>query len=216
MHVVDLSHTIETGMPVYPGDEGTVLRRTAFVARDGFAQTSLAMTSHAGTHVDAAAHVHVDAPGLDRLGPDNFTGWGAVVDLTSLSPDGAPARIGHAHLAHLADMDGLDFVLLRTGWDRFWRTGSYYSGFPTLSETACRFLGGLQLKGVGLDTPSPDPVDSTDLAAHHILTDHGLVIVENLCNLDALPPADFIFCCLPLRLRDGEASPVRAVGLTLG
>jgi kynurenine formamidase len=219
MRAVDLSHIVETGMPVYPGDQGTVIRRTAFIHRDGYAQTSLEMTSHAGTHLDVAAHAFADAPGLDRLGPDNFTGWGAVLDLTDLCPAGQEpsaqgAPVDQPRLARLADMEGLDFVLLRTGWDRFWKTDAYYRGFPFLTETACRFLGGLGLKGVGLDTPSPDPVDPPSMSAHTILFDHGLTVVENLCNLGELPPEGFIFCCLPLRLRDGEASPVRAIALT--
>lgn len=214
MRAIDLSHIVETGMPVYPGDEPTVIRRTAFIHRDGYAQTSLAMTSHAGTHVDVAAHGFADAPGLDRLGPDNFTGRGAVADLTTPCAATPGLRIDQTHLARLADMDGLDFVLIRTGWDAHWGTDAYFRGFPTLTDTACRFLAGLQLKGVGLDTPSPDPVGSPDMAAHTILFDHGLAIVENLCNLGELPPEGFLFCCLPLRIRDGEGSPVRAIALT--
>ena len=211
MQTIDLSHVIHTGMPVFPGDESANLRRTHFVNRHGFAQTTMAMSSHTGTHVDCAAHLFADAPGLDWLGPDNFTGWAAVVDLTGL----AVPRIDQPDLAHLADIEGLDFVLLRTGWDRHWKTDQYYTGsFSTLTETAARFLGGLGLKGIGLDTPSPDPVDSHDLPAHHILFDHGLVIVENLTNLAELPFQDFVFSCLPLRLMDGDGSPVRAVGMT--
>lgn len=210
MHVVDLTHSFHTGMPVYPGDEPVNVRRTHFVNKDGFAQTILSTTTHAGTHVDVAAHLYADAPGLDWLGPDNFTGWGAVIDCTDIETP----YIDHPHLASLAQMENLDFAIIRTGWDQHWKTEQYYNGFPALTETACRFLGGLQLKGVGLDTPSPDPVDSHDLRAHRALLDHGLVIVENLCNLEELPDEGFIFSCLPLRIKDGEGCPVRAVGMT--
>lgn len=211
MQAIDLSHTIRTGMPVYPGDASPNVRRTHFIKKHGFAQTSLDLTTHAGTHVDAAAHLFLEAPTLDWLGPDNFTGWGAVLDLTTLS---GPV-IDQPDLAPLGDMDGLDFVLLRTGWDRHWNTDRYYRDFPALTETGARFLAGLGLKGVGLDTPSPDPVDSHELPAHRILFDHGLVIVENLTRLGDLPSESFLFCCLPLKVADGEASPCRAVGIAL-
>lgn len=210
MHVIDLSHVIQTGMPVYPGDEPVNVRRTHFVNKHGFSQTVFSTGTHAGTHVDVAAHLYTDAPGLDWLGPDNFTGWAAVVDLTDLDTP----YIDQHHLAALSQIESLDFALLHTGWDRHWRTDQYYTNFPPLTETASRFLGGLQLKGVGLDTPSPDPVDSSDLRAHKALLDHGMVIVENLCNLNELPKEGFVFSCLPLRIRDGEACPVRAVGMT--
>jgi len=210
MHVVDLTHAMQTGMPIFPGDEPVNIRRTHFVNKDGFAQTLLTTNTHAGTHVDVAAHLFADAPGLDWLGPDNFTGWGAVVDLTSL----ASPFIDQSDLAELAQIEALDFVLLHTGWDSHWKTDQYFEGYPSLTETACRFLGGLQLKGVGLDTPSPDPANSTDLRAHNALLNHGLVVVENLCNIGELPKEGFVFSCLPLRISDGEASPVRAVGMT--
>ncbi|MDC0336342.1 cyclase family protein [Pseudodesulfovibrio sp.] len=210
MHVIDLTHTMHTGMPVYPGDDPVNVRRTHFVNKDGFAQTALTTHTHAGTHVDVAAHFYADAPGLDWLGPDNFTGWGAVVDCTNRDTP----FIDQPHLAGLAEVEALDFVLLHTGWDQYWKTDRYYTDFPTLTETACRFLGGLQLKGVGLDTLSPDPVGSTEYRAHKALLDHGMVIVENLCNIKELPDEGFIFSCLPLRIRDAEASPVRAVGMT--
>lgn len=208
MHVVDLTHPMRTGMPVFPGDEPVNIRRTHFVNKDGFANTQLSFNTHVGTHVDTAAHLYADAPGLDWMGPDNFVGWAAVVDCTGAK------FIDHPHLAHLAQFDVLDFVLMKTGWDQHWKTDQYYKDFPVLTETACRFLGGLQLKGIGLDTPSPDPVDSRDLRNHKALLDHGLVIVENLTNLDELPEQDFMFSCLPLRIADGEGCPVRAVGMT--
>ena len=211
MQAIDLSHTVRTGMPVFPGDDAPNVRRTHFINRHGFAQTALALTTHAGTHVDVAAHLFAEAPGLDGLGPDNFTGWGAVVDLTGA----AGPYIEQPDLASLADIDGLDFALLRTGWDRHWNSERYYRDFPALSPTAARFLAGLGLKGVGLDTPSPDPVDSHELPAHRILFDHGLAIVENLTRLGDLPPESFLFCCLPLKIADGEASPCRAVGIAL-
>lgn len=44
--------------------------------------------------------------------------------------------------------------------------------------------------------------------------DHGLVITENLTCLGELPPEGFIFACLPLKIMDGDGSPVRAVGIT--
>jgi kynurenine formamidase len=211
MQTIDLSHAIRTGMPVYPGDEPPNVRRTHFVKKHGFAQTMLTLPSHAGTHVDVAAHLFIEAPTLDWLGPDNFTGWGAVADLTRLK---GPV-IDQSDLAPLAAVEGLDFALLRTGWDRHWDTDRYYRDYPVLTQTAARFLAGLGLKGVGLDTPSPDPVDSSDLPAHRILFDNGLAIVENLAVLGELPSESFIFCCLPLKVMDGEASPCRAVGIAL-
>ncbi|CCH49636.1 cyclase family protein [Pseudodesulfovibrio piezophilus] len=209
MRVIDLTHVMRTDMPVYPGDGPVLVHKTHIVDRDGFAQTHLATNTHAGTHIDIASHLYDDAPGLDWLGPDNFTGRGAVVEC--LACDGR--LIEPADIAVPEGLGGVDFILIRTAWDRHWETEKYYGEYPVLSKTACRYLGGLELKGIGLDTPSPDSLGANSLVAHETLFAHGLVIVENLCNLEELPSEGFIFSCLPLRLRDTEASPVRAVGM---
>jgi len=209
MRVIDLTHVIRTGMGVYPGDEPVTVRRDRFVNRDGFACTTLHLGTHSGTHVDLPAHLDADAPGLDWMGPDNFVGWGAVADCTAVA--GRP--IDQADLAWLSGVEGLDFVLIRTGWEARWGTEEYFSGHPALSELACRYLGGLGLKGIGLDAPSPDG-PAGGLPCHRTLFAHDLVIVENLCNLGELPERDFLFSCLPLRIADGEGCPVRAVGVS--
>jgi len=209
MRVIDLTHVTRTGMGVFPGDDPVSVRRTRFVHRDGYAETRLDIGTHAGTHVDVAAHLSADAPGLDWLGPDNFVGWGAVVDLS-----GRELRaIDQPDLAALSALEGLDFVLIRTGWDAQWGAERYFADYPSLTVLAARYLGGLGLKGIGLDTPSVDPL-GPELPAHRTLFAHDMVIVENLCNLGELPPQDFLFSCLPLRVADGDGCPVRAVGIT--
>jgi kynurenine formamidase len=69
------------------------------------------------------------------------------------------------------------------------------------------------LKGTGVDAPSFDPVDSVKLSVHKALLSKGIVLIENLTNLDALPDKGFIFCCFPLKIKGGDGSPVRAVGI---
>ena len=211
MKIIDLSHEVRIGMPTYPGDAPVVVRQERSVVRDGFALTSLAMTSHVGTHVDVPAHLFADAPGLHAMTPEAFVGKAATADCS-----GAAGRaVTPDDLASLAEVDGLEFVLIRTGWDRHWGSPRYFKGYPPLSIEACRFLASLNLRGVGLDCPSPDPADSTELSAHRELLKGGMVVVENLCNLHALPESGFLFSALPLRIRDGDGSPVRAVGILL-
>ena len=154
MKTIDLSHVIRTGMPVYPGDETPNVRRTHFIGKHGFAQTGLALSTHVGT------------PRGYRRPPLHRRAHPRPARPPTTSPAGRPSSTSPASpipsskqpdLAPLADIDNLDFALLHTGWDQHWQTDRYYKDFPTLSETAARFLAGLNLKGVGLDTPSPDP-----------------------------------------------------------
>jgi kynurenine formamidase len=65
---------------------------------------------------------------------------------------------------------------------------------------------------VGTDCLGIDSSATTDLGAHFTLLERGILIVENLRNLSAVPTV-FLLLTLPLKIRDGSGSPIRAVGL---
>lgn len=87
----------------------------------------------------------------------------------------------------------------------------YYERWSWLSSALAGRLAGAGLKGVGLDTPSLDPYDAQ--AAHDICAPAGMINIENLTNLKALPKRGFMLQVMPLKLSKTEASPVRAVAL---
>jgi arylformamidase len=75
------------------------------------------------------------------------------------------------------------------------------------------WLGARGVKLVGLDVPSVDHLTSQDLVLHHACDAAGLVILENL-DLRAVEPGVYELIALPLRIRGGDGSPVRAVLLS--
>ena len=211
MHrIVDLSHTLASDMPVYPGTEPPVIRPANTLDRDGFAETSLAMYSHAGTHVDAPSHMLAGgAPSLDCLDVGHFVGEGCLVDAT-----GCTGTIQvDALRASEALISKASFVLVRTGWDRYWGDDSYFSGYPVLSSEAAEWLAARRLKGVGFDAISADPVGASDFVNHLHFFRAGMVIVENLRGLEPLAGRRFLFSCPPLKFENADGSPVRAVAL---
>lgn len=206
--VQDLSHPITADMPVYPGTEPPVLAQGTTIAEHGFAERRITFFSHTGTHLDAPCHILEGAPALDDLAARRFVGPACVLDARGL------AVVTREHLEPLAEtLRGCAFLLLRTGWEAHWGTPRYFEGFPCLSPGAAQWLGAQGLSGVGVDAISVDPVDSSALPVHRALLGAGLVLVENLCNLGALPEKDFLFSALPLPLAGGDGSPVRAVAL---
>jgi kynurenine formamidase len=106
-----------------------------------------------------------------------------------------------------------EFVIFNTGWSRYWGCPEYFSSFPVPDLEAAKYLSGFSLKGAGIDAISFDPVKSHSLPIHKELLSHGIVLIENLTNIENLPEAGFIFCCFPLKIKDGDGSPVRAVGI---
>jgi arylformamidase len=210
MKVIDLSHIIDCDTPVYPGSEPVLMQQAATLDTDGYNELLLRFSSHTGTHIDCGRHFIDDGFETGTTLPEKFYGRGVVLDCQHI---GAEGIITQDFLKTCeAKIKRADFILFHTGWSRYWGEQSYFTGFPTLNEGAARYLAGFLLKGAGIDTISFDPVHSL-FPAHKILLSKGFVLIENLTNLEALPAGGFRFCCLPLKLRHGDGSPVRAVGI---
>lgn len=209
MKVVDLTHLMEEGMPVYPGTDLPSFSGAFSVKEHGFREARLTMLTHTGTHLDAPAHILKGGSTLDMFSVDAFIGQAAVIDVS-----GVTDRIEKSDLLHVAeDIAYLDFVIFRTGWEGRWGKDTYFSDFPTLDPDAAQWLTGFRLKGIGFDCISADPADTVVFDIHKIVLGAGMIIIENLRGLDALPDRMFRFAAFPLKLKDGDGSPVRAVGM---
>lgn len=203
--IIDLTHTIGPGMPVYPGTEPPRIQQAFTVEKDGFAEQWISLFSHTGTHIDAPAHMLAGGPSLDQLGADHFIGRACVLDATD--PVIEPSVLE----AQAAWMDGCDFILFHTGWSRLWGQEAYFNGFPVLSLEAAQWLAQRPLKGIGFDAISVDPVGSADFRNHLTLFRVGMILIENLTGLEPLVGRRFMFSCLPMKLEQADGSPVRAV-----
>jgi kynurenine formamidase len=209
--VTDLTQLMTNEMPVFPGSEPVVIQRVSSIDTAGFNELRLHFSTHTGTHVDCAFHLIKDGFSLSMASPDRFYGKGLVIDCRHYKPEEC---IPKSHLQGYHDeINTADFVILHTGWSRFWGTAAYWKDFPLLSAAAAEFLAGFALKGVGIDAISFDHTESHELTVHKALLSKGLILIENLTNIEKLPPVGFIFCCFPLNIEDGDGSPVRAVGM---
>lgn len=212
MRVVDLTHVIKEGMPVYPGTEPPKLRAANTHERDGFRETEICLYSHTGTHVDAPAHIVKGAVTLDMIDVSGFVGRAAVIDCRDI-PEGG--LIGADRLSVLeGESSGLDFVLFCTGYDKRWGTDGYYRGFPVLSDEALALIIGTDLKGIGSDTISLDPVEDVNLSRHNrLFRAKSIINIENLKGLDELIGESFTLACLPMHFEDSDGAPARAVAI---
>ena len=209
MKIIDLSHTISPGMPVFPGDDPPVIVNRAVIDEDGFAEKGITLGTHVGTHIDAPAHIIPNAPTLDRMPIDRFVGKGSVIDLTEMKNP----EVDTAFLKpHEPLFKASEFVLLHTGWSRFWGQDKYFRHYPILSIEAALWVRSFGLKGIGVDAISVDELEAADLPIHKILLER-MLIIENLNNLDKLPKTGFTFSCFPLKLENADASPIRAAAI---
>ena len=206
MKVYDLTHTIKNDMPVYPGTEQPKLTTACTIEAAGYRETLLHMFSHTGTHMDAPAHMLLDGAALDSYGADKFAGTAVVVDCRGHESISLPLLQGY-------DLNGVDFVLFCTGWDKKWGSPDYYAGFPCLTADAAAYLAALPLKGMGEDSISLDPCDSVDFPNHITLLGADFVNTENLTGLDALIGRRFTFVTLPLKFENSDGCSCRAIAM---
>jgi len=209
---IDLSHPIDAATPPFPGDppvEVRILDASSVRTPDGRRHVNLSQVVlglHVGTHMDAPYHFVDSAATIDQVALDACIGPCALVDLPGFDRGGA---IESRHLEpHGERLRAARRAILRTGWEKRWKTPGYFEEHPVLSKGAARFLVDSGLLLVGADMPS---VDRPPHEAHLELLGRGIVIVENLTNLGALPEAPFWIAALPLRVAGRDGSPVRAV-----
>ena len=210
MRIVDLSHPISAEMPLWPGTPAPKFDDLHTIERDGFGERWLQLSSHTGTHLDAPAHIVEGAASIDRMPVDAFIGKGTVLDCRETRHGAITLE---ALLEFLAQIQQAEFLLLHTGWSRFWGSDAYNRDYPVLSAEAAEWLAGAGLKGIGIDAPSFDAWDSEKLPVHRCLLGAGLLLIENLTALDQLADSFFLLSVLPLNIAGAEGCPVRVVGI---
>ena len=86
--------------------------------------------------------------------------------------------------------------------------------FPSYGEGAARLLvTERQVVALGADVASIDYGASTDFIVHRIAAAAGVLGLENLANLSALPPLGATIIALPMKIENGSGGPLRAIAL---
>jgi kynurenine formamidase len=224
LEIVDLAWPINAQSAFWPGDNYRPfeLHTLATLEKDGVLSKAFSMPEHLGTHLDAPNHFEKSQPSVDQIAAGQLFSPGVLVDVSAkvaLDPD---------YLVSLDDLREFEevhgpipsgsVVLAYTGWSKFWGTPDRYKNqdvmsrlhFPGFSaEAAAWLVQERQARGLGLDTLSVDYGLSRDFAVHHVLGKAGRYGLENLANLDKLPPRDFYVFVAPIKIETGSGGPVR-------
>jgi arylformamidase len=199
----DISPPVHAGSPVFPGDTAYAQRWTWTLTADCPVNVStLTLSPHVGAHADAPLHYAADGAAIGALDLEPYLGPCRVIHALDASP-----LVTWAHLAHaVAELPPR--VLVRTyrqhpgdAWD---------PALAGLDPLALERLADLGVRLIGIDTASIDPADSKTLAAHQVIRQRDLRVLENLVLQD-VPEGDYELIALPLKLTTADASPVRAV-----
>jgi arylformamidase len=209
VRVVDLSQHYEDGMPIFPGLPDPSFRPIAKVEDDGYAMSEYHLLNHVGTHVDAPAHQIAGGDTLDEIGLERLVTDAVTIDVSRRTP----GPIAADELAPELDrVQRGDIVFLYSDNGRNWGSEAYWTGWSYPDADAARALIDRGISAVGFDGPSADPVDSTTFDLHRIWLGAGRMIIENLTNLEQLPPRVQVVVA-PMKVRDANGAPTRVFAL---
>ena len=210
MKVIDLTHTIQETMPVYPGTEPPKFLPANTYETDGFKETELRMYTHTGTHMDPPAHLYPGRTTLDQFPADQLIGMALVIDCRVLKEGESITMDFLRKYGEMAEQ--ADFLLFNLGWDERWGTDAYFGDYPCVDEEVLDYIMQGSYKGIGFDVIGLDPIADENLTRHKkLFAACDLVNIENLKNLHLCGSDLFWFSCYPLKLESSDGSPIRAV-----
>lgn len=207
--VVDLSHLLtESGLSYCPSHPRFNSERVLSLHNDGTNVSQLILGSHTGTHLDAPSHFLEGAPTISDVDISSLVGPVVVVDVRGKEPDGA---ITWDDIGPQSEQLGPETILLFcTGWSKLWGREDYMK-CPHLAKDAARKIIERGVRIVGIDVVDVDGGIAPH-AIHHLLLKSGVLIAENLTNVEALLDGGTYFASLlPLNLKGCDGSPIRAI-----
>jgi arylformamidase len=203
---IDISVTLRTGMPVWPGDRAFEVRRDLAISRGDRANlSSFSTTAHVGTHMDAPLHFIDGAASIDKVPLDVLIGAARVIGIEDASKITAEELERH-------DLKRGERILCRTANSlRDWAAEPFTTDFVALNVEAARYAASRGIAFLCVDYLSVGPYGGDDGAdVHRLLLGAGIWIVEGL-NLREAEPGRYELICLPLRISGAEGSPARAI-----
>ncbi len=200
--IFDISPLISESIAVFPGD--TPFSREILMSQDKGSHLDLSTirtTLHLGAHADAVSHYGPKAPGIDQKDLRTYIGGCQVIEV----------KTAFGQRISLFDFDIQSIQRSRV----LFKTNSFHpdqwrDDFVSLSPEVIHALADLGIILVGIDTPSIDPSTSKKLESHNAILDRGISVLEGLV-LDEVQAGDYQLVALPLKIKDADASPVRAI-----
>lgn len=204
MKLIDVSVPLDAALPNYPGNTPFALEPIKRLARgDSSNVSSLHLSAHAGTHVDAPRHFFDDAPASEGLSLEMLIGRARVVDVTSRK------GVAAEDLAPLNLSEDVR-LLIKTANSRLWNSPEFHRDYVGVTESGAKHLVEHGIKVVGVDYLSVECFKQPGAPAHHTLLGAGVIVIEGL-NLRDVEPGIYEMICLPLRIVGSDGAPARVV-----
>ena len=211
MKIVDLTLTVSDKIPTFPGSPQPSFIPWENVKEDGYNLELLFLSTHTGTHMDAPYHFLEKGAKIHEISLKKLVSEAVLIK--SKKKDGesiTKTDIQKFEKKH-GKIESFSSVIFLTGWQRNLQKKYYFTKNPGLSVSAAKYLASKKINLVGIDSPSIDLGKDSKFSVHQIFAKKGMLIVENLANLEKIKSSKFHLVVLPLKLKNATGSPVRAI-----
>ncbi len=210
--IIDISVFVDKDLVVWPGNDSIEFKKVkSLESGDLVNDTDMYFNIHSGTHIDAPLHHLKNGDSVEKVSLDTLIGETYVVFLPGVNKITADllekksSKIGETKR-----------ILFKTDNSLLWEQGDkiFNEDFAALTECGAKWIVDKRINLVGIDYLSIQRFQN-EPEVHKILFNDSIVILEGI-NLTNVNEGRYHLVCLPVKFKDVEAAPVRAILYSIG
>jgi arylformamidase len=205
--VIDLTMRVSQKIKVFPGSPQPAFITWSKLDVHGYDSEVMYMSTHTGTHMDAPSHFASRNVTIDDIPASRLVSEAVLIKV----PRKADQLIEVGDISE--DVEEHSTVVFVTGWEKEYKRDHYMTKNPGISGKTAEYLVKRNVNAVAIDSPSIDAGFDMKFTAHNVLLRAGILVIENLCNVDKLDKKKFMLVVTPLKLAGASGSPIRALAL---
>jgi len=201
----DITPLVTKDLPVWPLST-PLSRKIDCDIRKGSNVTSSTLTAtvHLGAHVDAPSHYSLKGEAIHERSLDYFIGKCQVIRV----------NVKKKSQIHYSHIQGIHAPRVLFATDTFNYERAFQTDYAAIDPALMQQLAEFGVMTVGIDTPSVDLYESKNIECHQMALRYNMNLIEGL-DLKGVPDGIYELIALPLKLKDFDASPVRAILRTM-
>jgi len=211
MKIIDLTLTVSDEIPTFPGSPQPSFIPWENVKEDGYNLELLFLSTHTGTHMDAPYHFLEKGAKIHEISLKKLVSEAVLIKSKKKGGESITKTDIQKFEKKHGKIVSFSSVIFYTGWQRNLQKKYYFTKNPGLSVSAAKYLASKKINLVGIDSPSIDLGTDSKFSVNQIFAKKGMLIVENLANLEKIKSSKFHLVVLPLKLKGATGSPVRAI-----
>ena len=211
MKIIDLTLTVSDKIPTFAGSPQPNFIPWENIKEDGYNLELLFLSSHTGTHMDAPHHFLEKGAKIHEISLKKLVSEAALIQCRKSNDQSITKTDIQKFEKNHGKIENFSSVIFYTGWQKNLQKKYYFTNNPGLSVSAAKYLASKKISLVGIDSPSIDVGTDSKFSVHQIFAKKGMLIVENLTNLNKIKSSKFHLVVLPLKLKNATGSPVRAI-----